>query len=113
LLLLNRGLILEVLGLLLDLCFALLALGLRVGLYGLALVVGGDGGDVRAVDVDEGRDALVAVLDLGQSGGTTAIGCQYAYGNLIAVLDGVNLSGLSATGAVLEITDMNMSANRA
>jgi hypothetical protein len=57
-----------------DLLFALLALGLRVGFDGLGLVVRGDRGDVRAVDVDEGGDAVVGVLDLGNGGGAARVG---------------------------------------
>lgn len=53
----------------------LLARGLRVGLDGLGFVVGGDGGDVWAVDVDEGGDAVVGVFDFGEGGGATVGYC--------------------------------------
>jgi hypothetical protein len=66
LLLLGCGIILDLLCGVLDLLLALDALGLRVGLYGLRLVVGGYGGDVGAVDIDKGRDAVIGVRDLGR-----------------------------------------------
>jgi hypothetical protein len=70
---LRGGLILKLLRLSLDFLLTLLALGLGVGLYGLALVVGGNRGDVRAVDIDEGGYALLTVLNLGHRGGTTVM----------------------------------------
>lgn len=58
----------------LDLLLALNALGLRVGLDRLRLVVGGDRGDVRAVYVDKRVDAVFGrVLNLRLGGGTTTV----------------------------------------
>jgi len=72
--LLCSSLVLDVLGLLFNFLFPLNALGLRVGLDRLGLIVGGDRGDMGAVYIDERVDAVIRrVLDLRRGGGTTAV----------------------------------------
>jgi hypothetical protein len=72
LLLLSGGAVTDLLGGIFDLLLALLTSGLSVGLYGLRFVVGGDGRDVRAVNVDKRGNGVLGVLDLWDSGGATA-----------------------------------------
>lgn len=72
LLLLSGGAVADLLGGIFDLLLALHTGGLSVGLYGLRFVVGGDGRDVRAVNVDKRGNGVLSVLDLGDSGGATA-----------------------------------------
>lgn len=50
---------------------ALDAVGLGLGLYGLRLEVGGDGRDVRGVDIDQRVGGFVGVGNLGNGRGAT------------------------------------------
>lgn len=60
------------------------ALGLRFGLDSLGFKVGGDGGDVGGVDVDEGVDRVVGAFDFGK-GGCAAVGLLVFCCEVIAV----------------------------
>lgn len=72
LLLLSSGTVTDFLGGFLNLLFALLTGGLCVSLDRLRFVVRGDGGDVRAVNVDERGNRILGVFNLGQGRGATA-----------------------------------------
>lgn len=73
LLLLGGSAVADLLSGILDLLLTLLTGGLGIGLDGLRLVVRGDGGDMRAIDVDKGGDRVLGVFDLGNSRGATTI----------------------------------------
>lgn len=51
------------------------ALGLRLGLYGLRLEVGGNRRDVRRIDIDKGVHRVVGALDLWRGRGATTVAC--------------------------------------
>ena len=72
LLLLSCSIVLDLLRGRLNFLLTLDALSLRVGLDGLRLVVRGNGGDVGAVDIDKGRDAVIGVRNLRRGRSATA-----------------------------------------